>query len=237
MLFLYLYELLVNSEAGFTDAQILQFILSILGVALIVYGGLYILKAIAVCKMAKKRGFKNWWLGMIPYANYYMLGKLAGPVRIFGIDVKNVGLFLLIFSAFIDAYNLMAALTFIPVISVSVITIILNTISYFSYIIELAYYICYFALVFALFGKYTPEKRFLFTVLSFIQVLFPIFLICIMNKKPYNSFDDYYKEQMAKRFGQTYNPYENPFDTKENPFSANSQSNNNTVEDPFDEFK
>ena len=59
-----------------------------------------------------------------------------------------------------------------------------------------------------------------------------------MNNKPYNSLDEYYREKMANRYGQTYNPYTNPFQTRENPYnSGNEKKQNEVFEDPFDEFK
>ena len=93
-----MYELYdINSliEAYGKDAVMSIFLITFL-VGAIIALGLFILKAIAICKMAKNRGFKNWWLGMIPYANIILLGKLAGPVRIFKVGVKNIGVFLLI---------------------------------------------------------------------------------------------------------------------------------------------
>ena len=66
------------------------------GIGLIISIGFYIIKCVAVCKMAKKRGYKNWWLGMLPYTNYYVIGKLVGSVRIFNFTIKNVGLIAMI---------------------------------------------------------------------------------------------------------------------------------------------
>ena len=204
----------------------------------IFYLGIYVLKAVATCRMAKKRGFKNWWLGMIPYANYYVLGKLAGPVRIFRVDVKNIGVIVLIGSIILDAMNLVNVLSIFGASFILTFTHIINVISYFAYFVELAFYISYFVLVSAIFGKYAPERRLIYTILSFIQILFPIFLITIMNNKPYNSLDEYYREKMANRYGQTYNPYTNPFQTRENPYnSGNEKKQNEVFEDPFDEFK
>ena len=200
--------------------------------------GLFILKAIALCRMAKKRGYSNWWLGLIPYANFYLLGKLAGPVRIFRFDIKNVGLFLAISTFILDAIKVITLLASFSIFGA--FKHVIYAIYQVSSLIELVYYFSYVSACFAIFGKYAPSRRLLFTVLSIIQPMLPILLIVIMNKKPYNNFDEYYKEQMAKRYGQTYNPYENPFSTKENPFNTSNNSNeqsNEIFEDPFDEFK
>ncbi len=222
-----------------TEEQIFYLTLYSFIFSAIITLGMFILKAIAVCKMAKKRGFSNWWLGLIPYANFYMLGKLAGPVRLFGLDLKNVGLFVLISAAILDCVKILTVLAGFGIFSTLLYYI--TAIYRVSSLIEIIYYISTIALSLAIFGKYDPPKRILYTILSLIQPLFPILLIVIMNKKPYNNFDEYYKEEMAKKYGQTYNPYENPYSTKENPFN-NSYNNGNSrkddvLEDPFDEFK
>ena len=68
--------------------------------------------------------------------------------------------------------------------------------------------------------------------------MFPILLLIIRNNRPYESASDYYAEQMAKRYGQTYNPHANPYRTYENPFNdSNSGKRNPPLEDPFDEYK
>ena len=58
----------------------------------IIYLAFFVIKAVAVCLMAKKRSISYWWMGMIPFANFVVIGKLAGPIRIFRMNVKNMGL-------------------------------------------------------------------------------------------------------------------------------------------------
>ena len=108
----------------------------------IFYLGIYVLKAVATCRMAKKRGFKNWWLGMIPYANYYVLGKLAGPVRIFRVDVKNIGVIVLIGSIILDAMNLVNVLSIFGASFILTFTHIINVICIFCRISLLYFIFC-----------------------------------------------------------------------------------------------
>ena len=200
--------------------------------------GFYVLKSIAICRMAKKKGYKNWWLGMIPYANFIILGKLAGPIRIFKIDVRNMGLFVVLGSIVLDIFTALYYFSSVITEALPIVAYFISTAYAFSYIIELVYYIAFFSLVYAIYGKYAPQKRMLFSVLSLIQPVFAILLITIMDKKPYDSVDDYYRELMAKRYGQTYNPHANPYRTYENPFNdSNSGKRNPPLEDPFDEYK
>ena len=234
-----MYELYdINSliEAYGKDAVMSIFLITFL-VGAIIALGLFILKAIAICKMAKNRGLKNWWLGIVPYANIILLGKIAGPVRIFKVSVKNMGIILLISTILTDIMNLFSICAIFFADIIGSYALIINTFSYISYLVEIAFYISYFAIAFSIFGKYAPEKRMVYTILSFIQFLFPIFLLVVMNNKPYDSLDDYYRHKMASRYGQTYNPFVDPFQTKENPYSNENSNKNENFEDPFEEFK
>ncbi|MBQ3571391.1 MAG: hypothetical protein IJA15_01040 [Clostridia bacterium] len=199
--------------------------------------GIFIIKSIAVCKMARKRGYKNWWLGMIPYVNYYILGKLAGPVRLFRIDIKNIGIFVMIALIFSDIYSVIYSLSLFGINLFGPFVILYQLFSLFFTVVDFIYIFAYCTLLLAIFGKYAPEKRFLFLLLSIVRVVFPFVLLAIMNNKPYNNIDDYYREKMANRFGQTYNPYSDPFSTQENPYQQNNSTKRDTVEDPFDEYK
>ncbi len=219
------------------------------GIGVIISLGFYIIKCVAVCKMAKKRGYKNWWLGMLPYANYYVIGKLVGSVRIFSLTIRNVGLIAMLASIAYDISSIgmmLAALQEIFNLS-WIFTYFYSFLYSINTIVDLLFYICFFLLVYGIFGRYAPHKRTAYTIycllsqyLFGIQFMFPILLLVIMNNRPYASYDDYYKEQMAKRFGQTYNPFERPYSTSENPFndSQGAQTGNKPQnEDPFDEYK
>ena len=196
----------------------------------VIYIGFFVMRAVATCIMSKRRKVKNWWLGMIPYVNFYALGKLSGPVRIFKIDVKNIGLWVAISAALIDAITLFDVLggtlllSFIPILAI-MLELIYG-------LCDLVFIISYFSLAYALFGKYAPAKRLLYSALCLIQPAFSILLIMVMKKKPYDSFNDYYNEMMAKRYGQSYNPYAKPYSSAENPFDEYGSSSQKP-EDPF----
>ena len=205
--------------------------------AAVIYIGSFIVKAVAICVMAKRRGFKNWWMGMIPYVNYHTLGKLAGPVRIFRIDVKNMGLFAAISSFVLDVGNIISIIILNSFGNGGVLGIYTYATNLIVYLSDIIFLFSYISIFLAIYGKYAPSKRLLFTLLSLIQPVAPFILIAIMNKKPYADPNDYYREQMAKRFGQAYNPYQNPYSTKENPFNEYGDKNNgNGPENPFDEY-
>lgn len=227
----------------------------------LVYVALYVLKAIAVCTMARKRSIKWWWVGMLPYANFVLLGKLCGPVRIFRVDVKNIGAWVMsamivtdVISVttnvyfFVKIYEILAE--YQPIASDVTQEIneriaqlysgnIFYLIYWFNYVLKLVYLVSYFSLCVAIFGKYAPDKRMLFAVLSLIQPLFSVFLFVVRNNKPFSGYDEFLKQKMAEKFGQSYDPFSNPYETKENPFftdDKNDKNDGSQDDSPFDEF-
>lgn len=224
-----------------------------------IYGAFFAIKAVAVCVMAKKHGIKNWWLGMMPFANFIVIGKLAGPVRVFHVDIKNVGWLAAIASGvvtlgsaiisgiyygeyFVALFNgtlpVGEFFEFKPGVTVEVIISVYDYVEYFISIINI---FAYAMLVYAFFSKYAPDKRWLFTLLClFVEPLFGIFILVVRNNRAYSSVNEYYAEKYARRFGQTYDPYANPFKTKENPFNDGSNGNKNDNgadnDSPFEGF-
>ncbi len=66
---------------------------------LIVVGFLsYLLFALGVFKMAKNKNCKNPWMAFIPFVNFYTLGQILEPLNIFGKDIKNAPLVLMVLS-------------------------------------------------------------------------------------------------------------------------------------------
>lgn len=49
----------------------------------------YVLAAVGIYGMAKKKDIENAWLAWIPIANYYILGKVIGPAKIDKIEINN----------------------------------------------------------------------------------------------------------------------------------------------------
>lgn len=248
-----LYTLIVTTltvayQNNLTTNEFFYSLLCSCSIVILIYLGLFVLRAVATCIMAKKRKLKNWWLGMIPYANYITLGKLAGRTRIFSMDFKNIGI-VVCFSAL--ACDVASAIMYLPnfvaifqligvngTLSEDIILALQNTSAIYTlvdvvaYVCDIAFVLSYAMLALAIFSKYAPQKRILYTLLSMIQPLFGILLLVIMNNRTYSSVDEFYREKMARQYGQTYNPYQNPFSTNENPFDE-QQSNN---ENPFDEY-
>ena len=58
-----------------------------------VYLLVYVLRAIALFTMARKRGMDRLvWCAFVPFASTYLIGKLAGPLKIGNFTIRNVGI-------------------------------------------------------------------------------------------------------------------------------------------------
>ncbi len=247
----YLYDMLEQLRIDqLAPVSMLQnIVLLYLAIFFAVYVGFFAIKAVAVCLMAKKHGIKNWWLGMIPFANFIVIGKLAGPVRVFNFDIKNVGWIVAIVGGVLKIASMVIGLIcygeyFVTLFGCSlpenaydispsyIVTIVVSVYSYAEYFLDIFYILAYAMLVYAFFSKYSPEKRWLFALLSvFIEPIFGIFVLAVRNNRAYSSLNEYYNEKYARRFGQTYNPYSDPFRTRENPYEDKKAESSS---DPFD---
>lgn len=229
--------LMVNG--GMTDDQAIRTIAVSLIVSICAYLLFYAFRAVGICVMSKRKGIKRWWLGALPYFNYHVLGELAGPVRMMGFTAKNVGTFAAIFlfgEHFLVGLQLVAGLVYIYVPSAAMFNLVTYLLyTYLSSILNLVYLCAFVALCLALFGKYAPDKRMLFTFLSLIQPVYSVLLFVLRKRMPYASYDEYYKRKMAERFGQSYDPFTNPYETRNNPF-LHEHEGENKDENPFDEY-
>ena len=65
------------------------FVLVVLGIVLLVSILIYVLRSIALYKMAKKAGYPSPWLAWIPYANTYLMFVLPEkPLTVLAINTK-----------------------------------------------------------------------------------------------------------------------------------------------------
>lgn len=66
------------------------------GVLIVVAIASYVLQGLGIMRMSAALGFRNGWLGFIPYANAYQLGHMAGEIELGRRRVRNPGLWLAI---------------------------------------------------------------------------------------------------------------------------------------------
>jgi hypothetical protein len=122
----------------------------------------YILKSIALMTMASKRGIDNPWLGWIPIAALYIMGSLVGEMDILDFHLDNLGLWCPII---IVGGSLLSGIPFLGAISGIALLI--------------------FAIMFThkLFSLYAPQEAVLYTILSILLLLLPVFLFIVRNKE------------------------------------------------------
>ena len=131
-------------------------------IALIVY----ILLSLGLYKLAKNAGIENPWLAWIPIANLYILGKLVKNVSLGSLEVPSLEIVL-------------------PVASLA--TMVLGSVPFIGWIINLAYLILLVLVLYNLFKIYRPEQATLWTVLSIIFSFIglpAIFIFIMRNDSP-----------------------------------------------------
>lgn len=145
--------------AGWGALMALGIVFVLMFLAIIVV--LYVLKSIGLATMAEKRGIENAWLAWIPIADLYIMGLLVGELDIFGYRLENLGLWT-------------------PVIIVG--GSMLGNMHGIGWLFSLASFIFAVLLIYRLFEMYTTQAV-LYTVLSILLCLFPVFIYVIRNNQ------------------------------------------------------
>lgn len=73
------------------------FVIIIYGLLGVVGLASYVLRGIGILRMSESRGLQNGWLGFIPFASEYQLGKIAGEVEFGKKTIKKPGVWLVLF--------------------------------------------------------------------------------------------------------------------------------------------
>lgn len=122
----------------------------------------YILKSIALMTMASNRGIDNPWLGWIPIADLYIMGLLVGEMDILNFHLDNLGLWC---PVIIVGGSLLIG---IPVLgAIFGIVLLIFTIMFTH----------------KLFSLYAPQEAVLYTILSILLFLLPVFLFIVRNNE------------------------------------------------------
>ncbi len=236
-----------------TSADVLNLANSAYGVVMSIIGNLlfwlvgHVFMAIALVVMAKNKGIKKGvWIAVVPFVNYFLLGKIIGEAVVWGKKIKNVGLWVMIFSLTTTILNLIInfgdylayfAVAFKLEVTVtnpfligwfSGTSILYTIVYYFSWVLDIAYLFFDVSVIFLVFRLYRPQSVMLFSLLSIFlnPPLFGILLFVVRNDQRI-SFKQYFRP-----YNNPYNPYGNP----NNPYGQPSQQPPKTQEDPFPEF-
>lgn len=216
----------------------------------------YIFKSISLFKMAKNNKMKASWLAFIPFANYYLIGKMTGKVRFLGVTFSNIGVlfgsfFAVIFGlyVFIDIYEVSG--DFIRLVRYNEYdSIIVEKTKFHSYltvlslVMQLISVVILFVMTLSFFAKYERNKAKLYTIivcLAFIfssfELFIPILAVLIFAVRKKEPFDiaTYLRmrNEAIMKIQEQYNQVD-PFDEYKSDGSTNSGSALN--QDVFSDF-
>ena len=198
----------------------------------------FVLKAIAIRTMAKNKGLDKLYLAWIPFFNYILLGRVIGTVFLFRKKVKNIGLWVTIFSlisfivqTFLNlGYYVQEISPFLGISSIEYGSVFVQNWMYQTGTFYMVIYYLYdifsileiiitVSLIFFVLRKYAPERAFIYAIVCiFIDLAFGIILFIIRNRKPYATITRTYVRP-------NYNTYE-----------QYNQNNKKPENDPFPEF-
>lgn len=122
----------------------------------------YILKSIGLSTLAARRGIDNPWLAWIPVADLYIMGLLVGEMDVMDYHIDNLGLWC-------------------PLIFVG--GGILSTTPVIGWLISLVLMVFAILFIYKFFEMYT-DQAVLYTVLSTLLLLLPVFIYVIRNNEP-----------------------------------------------------
>lgn len=124
----------------------------------------YVLKSMGLMTLATNKGIENPWLAWIPIADLYIAGAIVEEMDLFGYKLDNLAMW-------------------VPVAALA--GIVLGLIPFLGILFSLALAVFMVMFFYNLFKMYT-ESAVLYTVLSVILGLAPIFLFIIRNNQPIN---------------------------------------------------
>ena len=158
----------------------------------------------AIYTMTKKQGYKKLWLAFIPFFNLILLGKLVGKTTVWGLKLKNIGVWACIMGIastvvtfIIDLSYYKSLVEFIFPVNIQITSEFLESwinqtslewlIAYYvSFVIDLAYIFFHVSLVFMVFRLYNPNRALIYAIISvFIDPAFGICLFISRNNPRY----------------------------------------------------
>jgi len=130
--------------------------------------GSYVLAALGLYTMAKRRNIENPWVAWIPVAQMYILGKLIRTLNIGSYEVPQVELVL-------------------PGIAIA--GVVLGAIPLIGTVIAIASAVVSLFAIYKLYNMYRPDQATLYLILSIvIPFMGPVFLFLMRNDDPVNEY-------------------------------------------------
>lgn len=199
-----------NDSLGFLTGIISVYI-GLLGIGSIIGIALYVLNGLGIMKMSNSLNISNGWLGFIPFASIFALGRIGERyIKRDGTKSAKFSIWLLVFyilmsvlaillTAFLVVFLLslivyaeeaissdtqMTMEMFKGVVPVIICTLIILA-------VEIAYIILYYVCLWRVYSIFDSSNATLFLVLSiFFTFLAPIFMFIIRNKQPKVTYEE-----------------------------------------------
>ena len=223
---------------------------------------LFMLQAIGLFVMAKKRNIKHKWLAFMPFANIMFIGKIVGECSFFGRKIKRAGLYTMLAQIIgtIIVASVVAGQIYLdfkypnmeeaPVASLFGFERFLGEYILYSgflvLIVEMIYKVFSLILLIGLCKKYSPSN---YLFLSFLVLLIPdarFIIVFALRKKKAVDYGEYIRakhEEFVRRQQQYYNAYGNPYARPNGGYYGNPYANPyqkptqpTTPDEPFSEF-
>lgn len=215
----------------------------------------FVFKGIGLYTIAKREGHGYAYLAYIPFASYYLLGKIVGGVKVFGHRVKNLGLIAMIsmflyyvlnglYEGFLYGENIYS---FVSTGEIGVlpnsygnvwVDVVLNV---FVLVAGIVYVIADLFLMLTFFMYYGKKHQILYSLLSiFFEPVFGI-LVFVVRKHARFDYSQYMKMRFdsynANRSGGGFNNPQEPFTRDEDSPFAQYEEKKNKAPDDIDVFE
>lgn len=191
---MYSYEYYMNGDlAEFFEEfgfALVGIVLGILLVALVIAAVFYVLQAVGLYSIAKRRGLSNAWLAWIPIGNYWILGSISDQYQyVVKGKIRNKRKILLILELCIIAVGMIMGLVSTVLLltadgsdAVMVSTTVNLIQSLLTFGISITAAVFWYMALYDLYSSCCPESNVLFLVLSIVfSFLLPFFLF--FNRK------------------------------------------------------
>lgn len=233
---------------GLAGAQRLS--MTYVGIAAGFFVLVYVFRALALSKMAKRAGKQKLvWCAFVPFASTYLMGELAGTVRIGSLKIKKIGMIVMIGELLYTVSLIMVCVPLIVAFSdygryftptsdgMELMFTGLSDVLYYMYrlgsilvwIFEIIFIVVSVPLYIGIYRCYAPASYIWLTILC---VVFPVsaFILFAFRNRNRIDYDAFMRArtEAIRRQQQMY--YGNPYNN--NPYN-NNPYNNNPYNNPY----
>ena len=219
-----------------------------LAVAAVVMVALFLLQGFGLFAMANRRKMKKKWMAFVPFANVYLMGKLAGDCAVFGRRMKNIGLYAMIaqivafclgvlsltvtaflfgrYGGYIQSTGSSLGWMDLPAEAVWMENYYRNG-DLLTGLVQIVYTAFMLILLIGLYKKYSPKNHMLLAVLIlFVPFARFITVFVVRNRAPFD-YEGYMRARREEFMRRNYGPYGgnpyggNPYGQGGNPYGGN----------------